>query len=59
MSKPINLCPCCGCQVPLVEELREALEAALFALCTVETTAECAAARYRVRAAIAKAKGEG
>ena len=38
-------------------ELLKALEAALFALCTVETT-ECAAARYRARAAIAKAKGE-
>lgn len=39
------------------EQLLEALEAALFALCTVETT-ECAAARYRARAAIAKARGE-
>ena len=35
------------------EQLLEALEAALFALCTVETT-ECAAARYRARAVLEK-----
>lgn len=39
-------------------DMLAALESAIFALCTVEITTETAAAKHRIRAAIAKATGE-